>query len=70
MVLPLLEITGGTWKDVLSTAIREEEMMEMGRHKQTGRPFGSGSFVENLDPMLGLILKPKEEGRRPKRKKK
>ena len=38
---PLLEITGGTWKDFLPAAIREEEIREMRRHEQTGRPLGS-----------------------------
>ena len=62
----MLEITGGTWKDLLSAAIREEEIMEMRRHEQTGRPLGSGSFVETPETMLGRILKPKKAGRRPK----
>ena len=35
---PLFEITGGTWKDFLTAAIREEEIMEMRRHERTGRP--------------------------------
>jgi hypothetical protein len=63
---PLLEITGGTWKDFLTAAIREEEIMEMRRDERTGRPLGSGSFVENLETMLGRILKPKKAGTRPK----
>jgi putative transposase len=62
----LLEITGGTWKDFLTAAILEEEILEMRRHEQTGRPLGSGSFVENLETMPGSILKPKKAGRRPK----
>ena len=62
----LLEITGGTWKDFLTAAIREEEIMEMRRHERTGRPLGRGSFVEDLETMLGRILKPKKAGRRPK----
>ena len=62
----MLEITAGTWKDFLTAAIREEEIREMRRHEHTGRPLGSGSFVENLETMLGRILKPKKAGRRPK----
>jgi len=65
-VAPLLEITGGKWEDFLGAAIREEEVMEMRRHEQTGRPLGSGSFMENLENTLGRILKPKKVGRRPK----
>ena len=41
----LLEITGGTWKNFLTAQIREEEIREMRRHEQTGRPLGSRSFV-------------------------
>ena len=63
---PLLEITGGTWKDFLTAAIREEEITEMRRHEWTARPLGSRSFVENLETMLGCILKPKKAGKRPK----
>jgi putative transposase len=63
---PLLEITGGTWKEFLTAAIREEEILEMRRHERTGHPLGSGSFSENLETMLGRILKPKKAGRRPK----
>jgi len=40
---PLLEITGGKWKDFLTAAIREEEIMEMRRHERTGRPLGGRS---------------------------
>jgi putative transposase len=60
---PLLEITGGTWKEFLTAAIREEEILEMRRHERTGHPLGSGSFSENLETMLGRILKPKKAGR-------
>ena len=66
---PLLKITGGTWKDFLTAAIREEEIREMRRHERTGPPLGSRRFVEDLETMLGLILKPKKAGRRPKSKK-
>jgi len=67
---PLLEITEGTWKEFLSTAMREANIMEMRRHEQTGRPLGSGSFVKDLETMLGRILKRKKAGRRPKNKQK
>ncbi|MEA2039722.1 MAG: hypothetical protein U9N82_07790 [Thermodesulfobacteriota bacterium] len=69
-VAPLLEITGNKWENFLSAAIREEEIMKMRGHEHTGRPLGSGSFVENLENTLGRILKPKKAGRRPKSKQK
>ena len=64
---PLLEITAGTWKkDFLTAQIGEKEIRELGRHEHAGRSLGSGSLVENLEIMLGRILKPKKAGRRPK----
>jgi len=38
----------------------------MQKREHTGRPFGSISFVENLESSLGRPLKPKKEGRKPK----
>jgi putative transposase len=35
---PWLKITGGTWKDFLTAAMRKEEIMEMQRHERIGRP--------------------------------
>jgi putative transposase len=69
-VIPLLALTGGRWKDFLGAPVREEAIRNMQRHEKTGRPLGSGSFVENLETMLGRILKPKKAGRRPKSEKK
>jgi putative transposase len=70
MVSPLLEITGGKWEDFLGATIQEEEIMKMRGHEHTGRPLGSGSFVENLENTLGRVLKPKKAGRRPKSRQK
>ena len=58
------------WENFLSVTIREEEIMKMWRHEQTGRPLGSGSFVENPENTPRCILKPKKAGRRPKSKQK
>jgi len=64
--ISLLEITGGTWRDFLRAPVREEKIIKMRRHEKKGRPLGNGRFVENLEIMLGRILKPKKAGRRPK----
>jgi hypothetical protein len=56
------------WEDFLNLAIGEEEIIETRRHEYTGRPLGSGSFIENLENMLCRILKPKKAGRKPKSK--
>ena len=55
----------GKWDESLSAAVREEEIMEMRMHEQTGRPLGSGSFVKNIENTPGRILKPKKAGRKP-----
>jgi len=68
--IPLVEITGDKWKDFLGAPVREEEIIKMRRHENTGRPLGSGGFVKNLETMLGRILKPKKAGRRPKSERK
>jgi len=49
------------WENFLSAAIREEKIMEMRRYEHTGRPPGSGSFVENLENMFGRILNRKKQ---------
>jgi len=40
------------------------------RHEQTGCSFSSRSFVENLETVLGRILRPKKAWKRPKEKQK
>jgi len=65
-----MKLGKGNWEDFLSATIREEEIIEMRKHEQTGRPLGSGSFVENLENTLGRILKLKKAGRKPKSKQK
>jgi len=64
--LPLLQMTGGEWGNFLNVKVREEEIMEMQKHEQTGRPLGSASFVEGLENVLGRFLKPKKAGGKPK----
>lgn len=63
---PLLQIIGGTWEDFLHVTVRDEEIREMRMHEQTGRPLGSVSFVEDVEQVLGRLLKPKKAGRKPK----
>lgn len=66
-VIPLLEITEGTWKDFLHAPVGEEEIIRMQRYERTGRTLDSESFVEKLETMLGRILKPQKAGRRAKK---
>lgn len=55
-------MTDDKWEDFLNVKIREEEIIEMKKHEQTGRPLGSASFVEGLENALGRFLKPKKGG--------
>jgi len=54
------------WSDFLSEKITSEEQQEMRKSEGTGRPLGSIGFIERLENMLNLGLKPKKPGRRPK----
>lgn len=63
---PLLGIMESTWEDFLNAEIGKEEIMEMRKHEQTGRPLGSANFVEGLENTLGRFLNPKKAGRKPK----
>ena len=55
------------WSDFLSEKVTSEERQEMPKHERTGWPLGSIAFVEQLESMLNLSLKPKKPGRKPKR---
>jgi len=48
------------WSDFLSEKITSEEQREMHKHERTGRPLGSIAFIEQLESMLNLSLKPKK----------
>ena len=64
--LPLLQMTGGEWEDFLNVKVREEEIMEMQKHEQTGRPLGSASFVDGLEKCIRSLLETEEGGRETK----
>ncbi len=65
-VAPLLQIAGGMWEDFLHITAGEEEITELQRHEQTGRPLGSIRFIEGLENFLDRLLQPKKAGRKPK----
>ena len=65
-VEPLLSMVKEDWSDFLSEKITSEEQQEMRKHERTGWPLGSIAFIEQLESMLNLSLKPKKPGRKPK----
>jgi len=65
-VEPLLSMVKEDWSDFLWEKIPSEEQQEMHKHERTGRPLGSIAFIEQLESMLNLSLKPKKPGRKPK----
>jgi len=64
---PLLSIIKGDWGNFLAETISSEELKDIRKHKQTGRPLGDMSFVSNLKHLLGRELRPRKPGRKPKK---
>jgi putative transposase len=64
-VAPLLSMIGD-WRGLLNSALAEEELEEMRRHSRTGRPLGAETFLDNLEGLIGRVLK-MQKGGRPKK---
>jgi REP-associated tyrosine transposase len=61
--------TAERWRDILQIGIEEESMQERLRLATlTGRPFGSGQFIKELELASNRELKLKPVGRKPKGK--
>jgi len=59
--------TAERWRDSLQIGIEEESMQERLRLAAlTGRPFGSGQFIEELKAASNRELRPKAVGRKRK----
>ena len=65
-VEPLLSMVKKDWSDFLSEKVTSEEQQNIRKHERTGRPLGSMAFIEQLESILNLSLKPKKPGRKPK----
>ena len=61
--------TGGTGgcRRFLSGEDDEEAVVRLRRHTRTGRALGSAAFVERMEGLLGLTLRPKKPGPRPRK---
>ena len=62
---PLLAMVSD-WRAFLDSALSEEELSRLRGHSRTGRPLGDGSFLEQLEAMVGRVLKPQKRGPKPK----
>lgn len=64
-VAPLLALVPD-WAAYLAGGLEPETIEAIRRHTQSGRPLGSGHFVERLEARLGRVLKPGKRGPKPK----
>ncbi|MFZ2949678.1 MAG: hypothetical protein WA003_09365 [Desulfuromonadaceae bacterium] len=55
-VAPLLEIAG-EWHLFLASVTEEEQMNDIRKHEQPGRPLGPANFIERLESALDRTLK-------------
>ena len=63
---PLLELVGD-WRQLLSEPPAKKVVQKVRRHERTGRPRGSDRFVARLERKLGLVLRPRKPGPKPRR---
>ena len=64
----LIPIVQKSWSDFLTEKITFEEREDLQKHERTGRPLGSLKFIERLEKMLNLKLKPEKPGKKTKNK--
>jgi len=67
-VEPLISIVQKSWSDFLTEKITFEERKDLQKHERTGRPLGNLEFIERLEKMLNLKLKPGKPGKKTKNK--
>jgi putative transposase len=65
-VAPLLASVGD-WSSFLGEGGNAEDSDSLRKHETTGRPLGSGAFVDDLERALGRVLRPRAAGRKPNR---
>ncbi len=64
-VAPLLA-RAGDWSSFLGEAANAEDSHWFRRHESTGRPLGSDAFVDDLERVLGRVLRRRQPGPAPK----
>jgi len=55
------------WRKYLAEADKEEQLRIFRKHIETGRPMGDETFIGKLEQKLGIILKKRKPGPKPKR---
>jgi len=63
-VAPLLAMTG-KWRQLLTSAVSEEQLRQFREHERTGRVLGDDAFQRRLEKKLGRVLRRQKPG--PKR---
>ena len=63
-VAPLLAMTG-KWRQLLTSAVSEEQLRQFREHERTGRVLGDDAFQRQLEKKLGRVLRRQKPG--PKR---
>jgi putative transposase len=66
-VLDEIHLVNKDWTQFLSESIAAKMRGRLQKHERTGRPAGNIQFIEKLEKSLGLTLKLKEPGRKPKK---
>ena len=62
-VSPMLALVS-RWRELLCSAVSEEELRQFLAHERTGRPLGDEDFVKRLERKLGRVLQRRKPGRK------
>ncbi len=54
------------WEKFLAKPLAPAFIKKLGQHESTGRPMGSENFILGLEGEMGIRLRPKKRGRKPK----
>ena len=63
----LIQLVDKDWAKFLSESITAKMRSRLQKHERTGRPAGNIQFIEKLEKSLGVTLKLKKPGRKPKK---
>ncbi len=64
---PLIQQVDKDWSEFLAESVESKMRSRLQKHERTGRPVGNIQFIESLEKSLGMALKPKKPGRKPKK---
>ncbi|WDN89582.1 hypothetical protein BuS5_02550 [Desulfosarcina sp. BuS5] len=63
----LIQLVNKDWAQFLSESITAKMRSRLQKHERTGRPAGNIQFIKKLEKSLGVTLKLKKPGRKPKK---